>query len=122
MNIDNTTTDLASRIVGELIERGLVPNCQDTDNPRELEFQDAISDAIKSTLHPLSLMLWEAATEHPILPGVFDQALRDGLQQMAEEKDAWLEENKDKLLLVEPNLWHRLMGRAKDMFDGLYQD
>jgi hypothetical protein len=51
---------------------------------------------------------------------VFDQALRIGLDKMAEEKDAWLEENKDKLLLVEPHLWHRLMGRAKDMFDDLY--
>jgi hypothetical protein len=120
MNRDNTTTDLASLIVGELIERGLVPNCQDTDDPRELEVQDAISDAIKSTLHPLSLMLWEAAREHPVLPGVFDQALRIGLDNMAEEKDEWLEENKDKLLFVEPHLWHRLMGRAKDMFDDLY--
>lgn len=72
--------------------------------------------------HPLSKLMDKAAKEHPILPGVFDQALRIGLEQMAKEKDTWLEENKDKLLLVEPHLWHRLMGRAKDMFDGLYND
>jgi len=72
--------------------------------------------------HPLSKLMDEAAKEHPILPGVFDQALRIGLEQMAKEKDTWLEENKDKLLLVEPHLWHRLMGRAKEMFDGLYKD
>ena len=72
--------------------------------------------------HPLSKLIDKAAKEHPILPGVFDQALRMGLEQMAEEKDAWLEENKDKLLLGEPNLWHRLMGRAKDMYDDLYKD
>ena len=72
--------------------------------------------------HPLSKLMDKAAKEHPILPGVFDQALRIGLEQMAKEKDTWLEENKDKLLLVEPQLWHRLMGRAKDMFDGLYND
>jgi len=71
--------------------------------------------------HPLSKMIERAAKEHPILPGVFDQALRIGLDKMAESKDAWLEENKDKLLLVEPNLWHRLMGRAKEMFDDLYR-
>ena len=71
---------------------------------------------------PLCRLLDEAAKEHPVLPSVFDQALSIGLECMANEKDAWLEENKDKLLLVEPNLWHRLMGRAKEMHDDLYKD
>ena len=126
MNIDNTTTDLASAIVGELIEQGLVPNCTDTDNPRELEFQDAIKDAIN--LHPLSLMIWEASRSHPVLPSVFDQALRIGLQVLMEGRDDALErmlkseKETGRIHIVQPELQHRLVGEAKEMFDDLYKD
>jgi hypothetical protein len=126
MNIDNTTTDLASAIVGELIERGLVPNCTDTDNPRELEFQDAIKDAIN--IHPLSLMIWEASRGNPVLPSVFDQALRIGLKVLMDGRDEALErmlksqKETGRIHIVQPELQHRLVGEAKEMFDDLYKD
>lgn len=126
MNRDNTTTDLASAIVGELIERGLVPNCEDTDNPRELEVQDAIKDAIP--LHPLSLMIYEAGLQHPVLPSIFDKALSIGLQVLMENRDENLEkqlkEEKEsgRINLVAPQLQHRLVGDAKALLDDLYKD
>jgi hypothetical protein len=124
MNIDNTTTDLASAIVGELIERGLVPNCTDTDDQTEFEFQDAIKDAIN--LHPLSLMIWEASRGNPVLPSVFDQALRIGLKVLMDGRDEALErmlkseKETGRIHIVQPELQHRLVGEAKEMFDDLY--
>ena len=42
--------DLSIRIVDSLVELGLVPNCIDTDDETEFEFQDAIMAQIKKEL------------------------------------------------------------------------
>jgi len=42
--------DLAIRIVDKLVGEGLVPNCIDTDNETEFEFQDAIIEQLKKEL------------------------------------------------------------------------
>lgn len=112
--------ELTNRLMDEVI-RPLLKLNPDSDRDDEVYHwvHTIVTDELRD-LHPLSKLIEEAVDEHPILPGVFDQALRIGFDKMAEEKDAWLEENKDKLLLVEPHLWHRLMGRAKEMFDDLY--
>ncbi len=39
--------DLAIAIVDKFVEKGLVPNCVDTNDEAEFEFQDAIVEALK---------------------------------------------------------------------------
>ena len=39
--------DLAIAIVDKFVEMGLVPNCIDTNNEKEFEFQDAIVETLK---------------------------------------------------------------------------
>jgi len=39
--------DLAIALVDKFVEKGLVPNCVDTDNEKEFEFQDAIVEELK---------------------------------------------------------------------------
>jgi len=38
--------DLAILILDELVERGLIEDCQDTDDTTEFDFQDAIEDIL----------------------------------------------------------------------------
>tara|TARA_R100000008_G_scaffold86548_1_gene80101 strand:+ start:95 stop:247 length:153 start_codon:yes stop_codon:yes gene_type:complete len=39
--------DLAIAIVDKFVKMGLVPNCTDTNNETEFEFQDAIVETLK---------------------------------------------------------------------------
>ncbi len=50
LNTKDDITDLAIRITNKLIEKGLVPDCTDTDDETEFEFQDAIKEQIKIEL------------------------------------------------------------------------
>ena len=76
--------------------------------------------------HPLSKMIERAAKEHPALPSVFDQALSIGLKVLMDERDEALErmlksqKETGRMHIVQPELQHRLVGEAKEMFDDLY--
>ena len=76
--------------------------------------------------HPLSKMIERAAKEHPVLPSVFDQALAIGLKVLMDERDEALErmlksqKETGRMHVVQPELQHRLVGEAKEMFDDLY--
>ncbi len=76
--------------------------------------------------HPLSKLMDEAAKGHPVLPSVFDKALSIGLQVLMENRDDTLErmlksqEETGRMHFIQPELQHRLVGEAKDMFDDLY--
>lgn len=43
---EHDANDLAIDIVDRLVAKGLVPNCIDTDDNTEFEFQDAIKEAL----------------------------------------------------------------------------
>ena len=45
-DFDTLTTDIAIRIVNELVEQGLVKDCTDTDDWIEFEFQDTIKEVL----------------------------------------------------------------------------
>lgn len=45
-DLDTLTTDIAIRIVNELVEQGLVKDCTDTDDWIEFEFQDTIKEVL----------------------------------------------------------------------------
>ena len=76
--------------------------------------------------HPLSKLIDEAAKSHPVLPSVFDQALAIGLKVLMDERDEALERmlksqrETGRMHIVQPELQHRLVGEAKEMFDDLY--
>ena len=76
--------------------------------------------------HPLSKLMDEAAKGHPVLPSVFDQALAIGLKVLMDERDDTLErmlksqKETGRMHIVQPELQHRLVGEAKEMFDDLY--
>lgn len=38
--------DLSVKIVGDLVLKGLVPDCTDTDDETEFEFQDSIVESL----------------------------------------------------------------------------
>ena len=126
MNRDNTTTDLASLIVGELIERGLVPNCEDTDDPRELEVQDAIKHILDMEMPPISIDLYGAYKKDFLLVPTLVSAMHWGIDKSFAERDENLEkqlkEEKEsgRINLVAPQLQHRLVGDAKALLDDLY--
>jgi len=45
---DEDIKDLACFLVNGLVIEGLIPDCTDTDNETEFEFQDAIEELLKT--------------------------------------------------------------------------
>ena len=42
--------DISIKIVNEFVKQGLCPDCTDTDNETEFEYQDIITDVLSETL------------------------------------------------------------------------
>ena len=43
-------TDIAIKIVDSLVEQGLIPDCTDTDDETEFQFQDVIKESLMESL------------------------------------------------------------------------
>lgn len=43
---EDDATDLAIRIVDHLVEQGMIPDCTDTDDPIEFQYQDEIKSVL----------------------------------------------------------------------------
>lgn len=119
MNRDTTTTALASAIVGELIEQGLVPNCED-------KVRDAIKYILDMEMPPISIALYGAYKQDFLLVPTLVSAMHWGIDKSFAERDENLEkqlkEEKEsgRINLVAPQLQHRLVGDAKALLDDLY--
>ena len=114
--------ELTNRLMDEVL-RPLLKLNPDSDRDDEVYHwvHTIVTDELRDMPNdPLSLMIREAQDDNPLFPGVFHTALDHGLKAMYDERDEWLEKNKDERLWVEPNLWHRLIGEAKKRFDDLY--
>ena len=48
---EDDTRDVAIKIVDELVEKGLIKDCMDTDDETEFEVQDIIHEHIKEFLN-----------------------------------------------------------------------
>lgn len=78
----NTITDIASRIVGHLVEVGIVPDCTDTDDMTELEVQDAIDDILTQEATKLLLNLVRTINTGELLVPINDKDCDNLLEEL----------------------------------------
>jgi hypothetical protein len=50
---DDQIRDISIKIVDEFVKQGLCPDCQDTDNETEFEFQDIVTEVLTKEIKNL---------------------------------------------------------------------